>query len=149
MTATNHAITGALIAIVIDKPLIALPLAFLSHFGQDAIPHFGYAGHGGYKAGLKHRTLKLVMIADLLAFIPLVAILISHNVSLWVYVAAFLALSPDFHDFLAFFFFKKNVGWNQFSRYASAIQWCERPWGLAVELLWYVAGLALLMKLLT
>jgi hypothetical protein len=91
MTATNHAITGAIIAVVIDKPVIALPLALLSHFAQDALPHFGYAGHGGYREGLKHRSLKYVMLADLLSFIPFLAILLVHNASIWVYLAAFLS----------------------------------------------------------
>jgi hypothetical protein len=148
MTATNHAITGAIIAVVIDKPVIALPLALLSHFAQDALPHFGYAGHGGYREGLKHRSLKFVMLADLLSFIPFLAILLVHNASIWVYLAAFLALSPDFYDFIAYFIFKKDAGWNWFSKTASTIQWCERPWGIGVEILWYIGGLILLVELL-
>lgn len=39
MTATNHAVTGAVIALVVQKPLLAIPLALLSHFVLDVIPH--------------------------------------------------------------------------------------------------------------
>ena len=41
MTTTAHALTGAAIAVVIKKPKLAIPLAFLSHFACDALPHFG------------------------------------------------------------------------------------------------------------
>lgn len=148
MTATNHAITGAIIATVIDKPYLALPLALLSHFALDILPHFGFAGHGGYRAGVKHRLQRIVMLADPIFFIPFLVVLVVHHASIWVYVAAFLALSPDFHDFLAYFIFGKNNGWNWFSKWAGIIQWCERPWGIFVEAVWYVAGMTLLIHLL-
>jgi hypothetical protein len=37
---------GAIIALAISQPLIALPLAFVSHFVLDALPHYGYGGGG-------------------------------------------------------------------------------------------------------
>lgn len=126
-----------------------MPLALLSHFTQDAIPHFGYAGHGGYKQALKHRMQKAMMLADPVAFIPFLAILLGHHASFWVYAAAFLALSPDFHDFIAYFVFHKQIKDFRFSRFASFIQWCERPWGVAVEIIWYVGGSWLLLTLIT
>ena len=149
MTATNHAITGAIIATLIDKPIIALPLALASHFVTDMLPHFGFAGHGGYKAGMKRRLQKIVMVADLVLFIPFILILLHYHVPFWTYAAAFLALCPDFHDFLAYFLFGKNNGWNWFSKWAGQIQWCERPWGIIVEIVWYVGGLAILVNLLS
>lgn len=42
MTATNHVVTGALIATYIHNPWVALPLAFVAHFALDALPHFNY-----------------------------------------------------------------------------------------------------------
>ena len=148
MTATNHAITGAIIATVIHKPAIALPIALLSHFATDAIPHFGYGGHGGYRQAIKRKLQKAMMLADPIAFVPFLLILITRHASIWVYLAAFLAVSPDLHDFIAYFFFKKDTGWNRFSKLASAIQWCERPWGVTVEIAWYFGGLFLLNHLL-
>jgi hypothetical protein len=149
MRATNHAITGAIIAVAIDKPAISLPLALLSHFPTDMIPHFGYKGHGGYEVDMKRRLAVLMMIIDPIIFIPFIAILLAHHASFWVYAAAFLALAPDFHDFIAHFVFKKPKHFNWFSRMASKIQWCERPWGLIVEIAWYTGGLILLVNLLT
>lgn len=149
MTATNHALTGALIATVVDKPLIALPLALASHFAIDMLPHFGYPGHGGYKAALKHRLSVIMMLADPILFVPLIIVLLAHNVPVWTYIAAFLALSPDLYDFFGYFVFKEPKGWNSFNRFASKIQWCEQPWGLVVEIVWYVGGIYLLINLLT
>ena len=42
MTALNHAATGALVAVAIGDPLIALPAALLSHFLIDMLPHWDY-----------------------------------------------------------------------------------------------------------
>lgn len=40
MTATGHAIVGAAIATQVTNPLLALPLAFLSHYVCDKLPHW-------------------------------------------------------------------------------------------------------------
>lgn len=40
MLETPHAVVGAAIATAIPNPLIALPLAFLSHFALDMTPHW-------------------------------------------------------------------------------------------------------------
>lgn len=43
MTLTTHAVAGAAIAGTLSAyPVLALPLAFLSHFLLDAIPHWDY-----------------------------------------------------------------------------------------------------------
>ncbi|HEX5447914.1 MAG TPA: hypothetical protein VFW90_01800 [Candidatus Saccharimonadales bacterium] len=147
MTATNHAITGAVIATVIHNPAVALPLAFFSHFFQDALPHFGYGGNGGYRQAVKHPSLKFVMAGDVVFFMPFVIILLSHHASLWVYLAAFLALCPDFYNFIRYFFLGKGNE-DKISQFLTFIQWCERPWGIIVEIAWYVAGLILLVNIL-
>ena len=147
MTATNHAITGAIIAIVIDKPLLALPLAFFSHFAQDALPHYGYPGHGGYKHDLKYRLTKILMAIDPFTGLFLFFLLLHYSVSVWVYAAAFLALSPDFYDFVLYCIYKRDPSKTWFGKFASIIQWCERPWGIVVELVWFLGGLTLLIHL--
>lgn len=40
MTATGHAIIGTVIAATISNPVIAIPLALVSHFAADAFPHW-------------------------------------------------------------------------------------------------------------
>ena len=41
MTATNHALTGAIIGLTAVNPLPAVLLAFVSHYFLDIMPHFG------------------------------------------------------------------------------------------------------------
>jgi len=151
MTATNHAITGALIAVSINRPAIALPLAFFSHFAQDAIPHFGYAGHGGYAVGLKHRLTKYMMLIDPITGLFLLLVLLHYSVSFWVYAAAFLALCPDFEKFIAYFAFERRgkKGWvSPIGPFHTWIQWCERPWGVFMEVVWFLGGMSLLINLI-
>jgi hypothetical protein len=40
VTAPNHALTGALIGLSVANPVLALPLAFVSHLLQDTVPHY-------------------------------------------------------------------------------------------------------------
>lgn len=40
MTATGHAVIGALIAAKVGNPALAIPLAILSHVAADAFPHW-------------------------------------------------------------------------------------------------------------
>ena len=61
MTGFNHGMTGAVIALTVKKPELAIPLSFLSHFAQDAIPHFGIPG---YK--LFTKKFNLGLLADFL-----------------------------------------------------------------------------------
>lgn len=41
MRAINHTITGATIGALIQNPVIALPIALISHLVLDIIPHSG------------------------------------------------------------------------------------------------------------
>lgn len=45
MTATGHAVIGTVIAAKIGDPLLAIPIAFTSHFVADAIPHWDTGTH--------------------------------------------------------------------------------------------------------
>lgn len=45
--ATPHAIVGALLALQFKDPAIGLPVAFLSHFLFDLVPHWDWGWHPG------------------------------------------------------------------------------------------------------
>jgi hypothetical protein len=45
MLSISHAVTGAFIAVKIGNPILAIPLILLSHYLEDAIPHWD-AGTG-------------------------------------------------------------------------------------------------------
>lgn len=65
MIMINHLITGAAIALVVKEPVLMLPLAFVSHFVLDSLPHYGERGSDHE---FKHDKLTWALIAiDMLA----------------------------------------------------------------------------------
>ena len=91
MTATNHAITAANIALV-TKSWWALPLALISHFVLDALPHFGEPGLED-----RHSRFKLVASVDAIVFIlTFFVVLVTAGQYVWLVLASgFLAVLPD------------------------------------------------------
>lgn len=92
MTATNHALAGAVVALVVKEPVLALPLAFLSHFLVDYIPHFSFPDKQLFK-----RNFNTLLIGDALMCVALVVISYFVFPDVWLLVSAcmFLATSPD------------------------------------------------------
>jgi hypothetical protein len=134
MTATNHVATGALIATVIKQPYLALPLAFLSHFVLDMIPHFGIG------KGHINKTFATYLTIDMsCASAVLLAVLIIHPANwLLIMVCAVLAASPDllWLYYLIFEFQGKPKAFGPVAKLLADIQWSETISGLLVELAW-------------
>ena len=149
MTATSHATIGALIATAVQQPALALPLAFLSHFVADAVPHYGIPGHAGFGATLKHWSGKAVGIADPILLICFFVLLLYLGVPLYIFLAALLACSPDLEWLFAFLIYElrgKKAPRSFLASFHIRIQWCEKPWGYAVEALVIVFGAVLLIN---
>ncbi len=92
MTATNHALTGTVIALVIKQPALAIPLSFLSHYLVDAIPHFSFADRDLFR-----RNFNTLLILDAISCILLVGLIYLLFPARWFVISfcAFLATSPD------------------------------------------------------
>jgi hypothetical protein len=154
MTATNHAITGAIVGLAISNPVLALPLAFASHFLIDMLPHFGFEGNRGFGEALKHRRSRAIPIIEPILLLFIVLLLAYYSASIWVYCAAFLAVSPDFvgvYNYLAYE--KKSKAQNKFLyffhiRFHRPIQRFERPWGIYIEAIYFIVALVLMINLL-
>lgn len=133
MTTSNHIFTGAIIALVVKQPQIALPLAFVSHFVLDALPHYGYDGHG-YGAAFKQRLTFVVESINIVG-VPLL-IYTLRGQSVWVWLAAILAISPDFMWVYRYFWFERkglNPPGGPLTRFHHWVQWCEVRWGWPIE----------------
>lgn len=132
MTATNHYLSGVLIASLSPKPLIALPLAFISHFILDTLPHFG---DENYRQKLpKFYKVWRTDFAILMALV----IWTFFNLPLWFILAGFIATSPDLAWVYRFQFIEKGGKYHQpkmnwLNSFHSRIQKFERPWGLYLE----------------
>lgn len=151
-------------AVVVRKPELALPLAFLSHFALDLVPHYNpdfvtkktFKGYdSAYSKKLGSRAFMTIFVVDMALF---VTVLISslfvgfNDVSRWtVFFSALLAASPDFEG--GFYFACRLVGIrlkqpdhiSRFARFHIVLQWMERPWGLFVECGWFAGALALIL----
>jgi hypothetical protein len=151
MTATNHALTGALIAIVVKEPLPAVVLAFLAHFILDAIPHLGF-GKSALILNLNPKFFKVLKFDVLFAAILLVAIplILKDKVAIWqTFICMFACMSPDLvwgWRFLNELKNKKVRPKNWFSRFHSWIQWSETPDGGYVEAVWLVSILFIIIS---
>jgi hypothetical protein len=149
VTATNHSLTGAIIAASIANPLVALPLALLSHYVLDALPHFGKGD-----AFIATKRFKVMLMTDAaLCFILVLCLAITHTDRWWIVaLGAFLAASPDLFLINLYRYAKQNrlKDWhpNMYTRFAGAIQWFERPIGAVVEAAWFVAAVFVLIEVL-
>jgi hypothetical protein len=149
MTATNHALTGAAIGLIVGEPLIAIPASFASHFVCDALPHFAFSdrqkvlGTNLFRNYLVTEAIVCLMIVGLLFYLH------PHN---WLLAAAcaFVAASPDFLWINKFRYARKNQQWRPdvFARFAGGIQWFQKPIGAVVEIVWFVSLIAIIAPFL-
>ena len=148
MTGLNHALAGALVAAAIDKPLIALPAALLSHFVLDAVPHWDYK----IKPHIARR--QVIMFADLVLSLALLLVLaVTVDANPWLVIfGGLLGILPD-TMWLRFFITgrpsitgssKRLI--NRLRKFHFWIQWDESPRGFFVELLWFPLMLYLIYQ---
>lgn len=146
MIATNHALTGALIGLLVGQPLVAIPAAFASHFICDALPHF--APSMPVEKWLRTMTFQRMLMADALGCMLLVFILALTTPEHWLLAAicAFMAAAPDLFWINEFIVTRRGKKWhpNLFSRFGVWIQWFERPIGGVVEVVWAVTAIGIL-----
>ncbi len=150
MTATNHALTGATIGLLVGIPVIAIPASVLSHFICDALPHFGARDKEG---SLKKKWFKnyLIVEASICFLIVLVIAIVQPTHWQLAALCAFLAASPDFLWIRKYRAVKNNKKWrpNLFDKFASNIQWFQRPIGAWVEAAWFFAAISILIPILS
>lgn len=147
MTATNHALTGAIIGLTVHNPLIALPAALLSHVVCDIIPHYGRDADS-----IKTNGFVTYLLIDAALCGLLVLVLIFSGVSYWWLGAlcAFVATSPDFLWIRKFRDARAGRPFrpSRLERFLAEIQWFQRPIGGFVELVWLGATITILANIL-
>lgn len=144
MTGLNHAATGALVAVAVKQPALALPLAFLAHFAVDAVPHWNY--------GVRGRLRRVIMSIDLLGSASLLVVLaLILTTPAWLVIACgFLCILPDAF-WLPEILYGKPPVIHKYTLIGSVrefhrkIQWSETSRGLIFEVLWFGGVLALIL----
>lgn len=151
MTGTNHGLTGAVIALLVKEPVLAVPLSLASHFACDAIPH------GGLFPGEKlfDRRFNWTLAADFTFAVILMVILgILFPAQRWLIWACMIAAaSPDLMWAYYHLYVEKIKGrkstLDPLTRFHSWIQWSQTPAGYLVEIAWFVLmSMVLITRLL-
>lgn len=150
MRAINHALTGAIIGLTVNEPIIALPAALASHFVMDALPHFHIVmPKNGW---VKTNSFRYSIYIDAVLCFFLVLILGITQPTGWqlAAVCAFVATSPDLASINYYSKVKSGKKWrpNLYEKFSNKIQWFERPIGAVVEVAWLVTGIVLLTTFL-
>lgn len=141
MSGSNHVLAGAIIAAAIPQPAVALPLAFLSHFVLDALPHYGDKNGRSWLG----RHFDLILITDgIISAIFLSTVIITQPENWLLMIAcAVVAVIPDLL-WLPYYLADKRGRIKHHTRLAEFlkwIQWAERPWGMIIEIIWLIASL--------
>jgi hypothetical protein len=131
MLLTNHSLTGALIALTIDNPLLIAPVALVSHYALDSTPHFGIK----IDSFADRRFQRIAWIDSPLALTAAIAAALTHPDRFWlVALGTFFACLPDLYYIPQYFLKWPDVKW--LSRFHGRIQWSETKQGIVTDLVW-------------
>jgi len=150
VTAANHALTGALIGLTVTNPWLALPLAFVSHFVCDAIPHYDMKDTSEAQLiGSKRFVTWYILVPGAVCAL-IVAVLAAARPAHWLLAAicAFVAASPDLFWAPRFLYVRrtgKDRPLNAFLRFHAGLQWLTGPRLIWVEAVWFVVFAGLLV----
>lgn len=134
MTGLNHAATGITIALLVKRPEFALPVALLSHFVLDMIPH-SLVAHSK-----KIMTPYLIAEAILCTALTIACMVAFPEYWLLIGFCAVFAFLPDF--FWPFFYngmLRDKPFFKKFYVFHKKIQWSETYRGWLVEILYFSA----------
>jgi hypothetical protein len=133
MQAINHTVTGGLIALTIRQPALVAPLALVSHFVLDVIPHYG--SYPPFRRGTQtyYRIIALDGVASIIAYNVMVHLWPQYL--LVISLGVFFSLLPDLLWPLALYVKQRGPLW-AFFRFHKGIQH-ESGRGIAVEVVWF------------
>jgi hypothetical protein len=106
MTATAHALVSAAIASSVQNPILAIPLAFVSHFVLDVVPHWDFGTN--WRSRAKAKTGAVAIFDTVLGFSLayfLFAGKVEGSLLFWCMVAGNL---PDWMEAPYYIFFAKQ-----------------------------------------
>lgn len=139
MLLTNHTLTGVALGLVIDQPLIGLPVGVASHLVQDSVPHVG----PGRPIGFRHPFMLVAGSLDFTASLVLTAAAVwaRPDRAAPILAAVLGATLPDLTYIPPIVFGRERIerwfGWYRpMLKFLADLQWYERPFGLATEVLW-------------
>ena len=127
MISLNHVLTGTAIGLSVKNPILTAPLAFLSHFLLDAIPHYDYGGAPGTRGFW--RTWTVDALASFLAIL-LLALAVPELAG----AVVVGGVCAELADVFWIYYLKAGRPKWWFFRFHKWIQWSETRSGLFYEL---------------
>jgi len=150
MTGINHIITGGLIGALVPQPLIAIPLAFASHFLLDMLPHYGdHPSDHLHASNHIRRIVRIDTWMGVLFFGALLLLRPPHWPSMMLAAAA--ALLPDLMwlpNYIRALRGQDQKPYNFMMRFHKRIQWAEKrsPFHAGIEAGWFVTATVLFLR---
>lgn len=137
-----HVLVGAAIGVTVSNPILSLPLALLSHFATDYLPHWNpHINTEIKKYGSITKKSLLILAADSGGALILgssIAFLKSQSLSQFLVIMAccLMAVVPDVLE-IPYYFFKKKIKWMEdLIDFQRAHQWnVPAVWGLLAQLI--------------
>jgi hypothetical protein len=128
-----HAIVGATIATKVSNPFLSLPLAFLSHFLLDILPHWNPHIFTEMQASgkISKKSVVIIFLDALMAL--LFGLFLAFR--FWpkidrvtiILLGSFLAVAPDLIEAPYFFLRAKNEFLLKLIKFQNKVQWKTRP----------------------
>ena len=121
-----HTLVGILIALGLKNPLWIIPIAFLSHFLIDAIPHWdGFFDRIDFEKNYKVKIKKgdkIIRGADFIVSLLLVGYFTFQTYSYLIFLGAFFSLLPDIIKIGYYTKLKQNKFFINYLKFHSKIQ---------------------------
>ncbi len=134
MIGLNHAGTGIIIALTVRRPELAIPLALVSHFILDMLPHSRVAHRASVMAPY------LITEAIGATVLTVVCMMAFPSSAILIFACAIAAYAPDFLWPFRYGYginLARVRGFEHFFRFHKAIQWSETYRGWLVEVLYF------------
>jgi len=155
VTGFNHGITGAVIALTVKQPVLAVPLSFVSHYFQDLIPHwdYGVSREADKNGNFFTKRFNLSLLADFIFSVILMIVLAilfpTHKLLIWGCMAA--AASPDL-VWAYYRLYREHIKmqkpkYDPLSNLHHKMQWSQTSAGALVEIAWAIAGLSIILSM--
>ena len=147
--------TGAVLAISIKNPVIAVPVSFISHYLQDLVPHWNYgvSREASKKGSFFTARFNLSLLTDfslsLVLMVVLALLFPAHKWLIWACMVA--AAVPDlvwaYYRLYREHIKKQKPFYDPFTNLHAKMQWSHTTAGALVEVAWFVAMGALILNL--
>ncbi|MBU2632398.1 hypothetical protein KKG52_01660 [Patescibacteria group bacterium] len=149
MTATGHAVIGAIIAAKVGNPTLAIPLAVASHVIADTIPHWDVGTNRGKKSrkSLIYNAMFDVLLGFFIAFLIL-GIFFPGTDPFYAIAIILIAQSLDWITAPYYFFRITNPPFFLWTYKFQKLfdQKLDRPWGIITQVIAVIALLVIAVK---